>query len=104
MNKNLSLSLQLILIGCLTFFIHELVHFLAHLSLGHTVNFNINHIDLIQPKKIMDNWKQAWVSGSGAFFTFFQGFVAFLMLKKNHLVFGLMFCFRLLSFALLQRY
>jgi len=34
MNKNLSLSLQLILIGCLTFFIHELVHFLAHLSLG----------------------------------------------------------------------
>lgn len=83
MNKNLSLSLQLILIGCLTFFIHELVHFLAHLSLGHTVNFNINHIDLIQPKKIMDNWKQAWVSGSGAFFTFFQGFVAFLMLKKK---------------------
>ena len=83
MNKNLSLSLQLILIGCLTYFIHELVHLLAHLSLGHTVDFKINRMDLIQPEKIMDNWKQAWVSGSGAFFTFFQGIVAYLLLRKS---------------------
>lgn len=83
MKKNLSLLLQLGLFGCLSYFLHELAHLFAHYSLGHTVDFKINHMTLITPKVISAPWQQAWVSGSGALFSFAQGGIAFYMLKKH---------------------
>ena len=82
MKKNLSLLLQLGLFGCLSYFLHELAHLFAHYSLGHTVDFKINHMTLITPKVISAPWQQAWVSGSAALFSFAQGGIAFYMLKK----------------------
>ena len=83
MKKGLLLTFQLTIIGCSTYFVHELVHLFAHLSLGHTVDFKINHIDLLLPKTILIPWQQAWVSGSGALFTFLQGIIAYQLLKKS---------------------
>ncbi|MGB2171621.1 MAG: hypothetical protein ACPH63_06975 [Flavobacteriaceae bacterium] len=90
--------IQLIVIGCLTYFIHELAHYYAHLSLGHTVDFKINRMDLIDPTKISSGWKQGWVAGSGVLITFLQGSVAYVLLIKRPLM--LWFNILLSSFTL----
>lgn len=100
MNKKISLIVQLVVIGCLTYFLHELAHLLAHLSLSHTVDFKINRMDLISPEKISEAWKQGWVSGSGAFFTFFQGIIAYKLLKKT----SSLFWFNILLSAFVLRF
>ena len=83
MKINLSLLLQLSIFGCLSYFLHELAHLFAHYSLGHQVDFKINHMTLIIPETINTPWQQAWVSGSGALFSFAQGGIAFYLLKKR---------------------
>lgn len=82
MKTNTLLFIQLAIISCTTYFVHELAHFFAHLFLGHSVDFKINHMDLIHSKIISDSWKQALVSGSGVGFTFLQAAIAYLMLKN----------------------
>ena len=82
MKKTYAFLLQISLLGCLSYFMHELAHLFAHFSLGHQVDFKINHMTLITPKVISTPWHQAWVSGSGALFSFAQGGIAFYMLKK----------------------
>lgn len=108
MRKKIKSGVYFLIIPCLTYFLHEVFHWLAYLFYGIDAFLTLNGIQLPEAQLILTKEQQLIIYGSGVLFTFSQGILAYYLLLKraNKIayisllsVFILRFAAELLNFA-----
>lgn len=84
----IKLFIGLLLLPCFTYFTHECAHGLAYLFFEIDFNLKLNTIILQAEPMPFTKIQKIVIYGSGVGFSFLQGFVGFLLLKKYRASFG----------------
>ncbi len=84
----INLFIGLLLLPCFTYFSHECAHGLAYLFFEIDFNLKLNTIVLQAEPMPFTKIQKIVIYGSGVGFSFLQGFVGFLLLKKYRASFG----------------
>ena len=78
----------LVLISCLTYFLHECAHGLAYFYFEIDFDLKLNTIVLQKDDLFLTQFQKSVIYGSGVGFTFLQGVTGFLLVKKGSSNFG----------------
>jgi len=80
--------LGLIVVACLTYFLHECAHGLAYFYFEIDFDLKLNTIVLQKDNLFLTQFQKSVIYGSGVGFTFLQGATGFLLVKKDSSNFG----------------
>ena len=73
----------LLLLPCLTYFLHECTHLIVYRLYGINASLAINTIALPQEEMNFTNTQKIYIYGSGVFFSLLQGIFGFVMTLKK---------------------
>ena len=85
---HLTFLLDLIVVACLTYFLHECAHGLAYFYFEIDFDLKLNTIVLQKDDLFLTQFQKSVIYGSGVGFTFLQGVTGFLLVKKDSSNFG----------------
>lgn len=85
---HLTFLLGLIVVACLTYFLHECAHGLAYFYFEIDFDLKLNTIVLQKDDLFLTQFQKDVIYGSGVGFTFLQGVTGFLLVKKDSSNFG----------------
>ena len=80
--------LGLIVVACLTYFLHECAHGMAYFYFEIDFDLKLNTIVLQKDDLFLTQFQKGVIYGSGVGFTFLQGVTGFLLVKKGSSNFG----------------
>ena len=80
--------ISLILLPCLTYFMHEYAHWIVYRFYGIDAQLSLNTIELSQEDLVLTKGQQFLIYGSGVFFSLFQGITGYVIALNRDLYFG----------------
>ena len=80
--------ISLLLLPCLTYFLHEYVHWIVYRFYGIDALLFLNTIELSQEDVALTKSQQFLIYGSGVFFSLFQGITGYVIALNRDLYFG----------------
>lgn len=83
-NNIILYTIVLVIASFLTFFFHEMCHWIAYELLGYDAGFTLNTSNLKSPKIELSKIQRIITSGSGPLFTIFQAIFFYFVLKKRN--------------------
>lgn len=92
-NNIILYTIVLTIASFLTFFFHEMSHWIAYELLGYDAGFSLNSANLKNPKIELSKTQRIITSGSGPLFTIIQAILVYFLIKKRRNLFFYPFLF-----------